>query len=754
MRRFLVLAALFVGANFGSPIAFAQTNVVTANYGNTRPNANLNETLLTRATVSGGSFGKLGTFPVDGQIYAQPLYVGGLQIPNQGMKNIVFVVTMNDSVYAIDADAPSATTPLWQVSLGTAVPSVAIPDLDDVNPQVGILSTPVIDPNAQVMYVVSETYEGGAPVFRLHGLSLVNGQEMENGPVVIAASVQGTGSAAVNGAISFDPFWHLQRPGLALANGAVYAAFGSHGDAGNYHGWVMAYNAANLQQQTAVFNATPNGNAGGIWQSGRAPTIDSDGNVYVVTGNGDFDGVANFSGAVIKLSGSNLSVLDWYTPASWQQLDANDLDVGSTGVILVPGTTLVLAGDKGGRLLNLNSTALGHIETATGADDFTASASGIFELALWQTTQGTFLYEHDWNGFLKAYPVTSTAITQTPAATGTWNGDSLYQGMAVSSNGSADGIVWETTGDHSQAGVPGTLHAWNASDLTALWDSTLNAADVLGSFPKFVAPLVANGRVYVPTFSNQLVIYGLQSSGVGNLLAPQVASVLNSGSLIQDSVSPGEVLSIFGSNLGPSSGATFQLNEAGQVPSVLAGTQVLFDGTAAPLLYTSANQINVVVPFEVNAPATQIVVQNGGGQSAELSVPVVAATPALFTVSGFGTGQAAVLNDDGSVNSSTNPAAVGSVVSLFATGLGQTTPPGVDGAVAGPILPVPNLPVSVLIGGLPAYVLYAGAAPGTIEGVFQINVRIAPLAPTGSVVQVVLQVGNALSQAEVWIAIQ
>jgi uncharacterized protein (TIGR03437 family) len=748
------LFCLCFSVPFGSSLV-AQTNLATANYGNSRANANLNETILTRAAVSGVAFGKVGAFPVDGQIYAQPLYVGGLQFPSQGVKNVVFVATMNDSVYALDADAPGSATPLWQVSLGNAVPSASIPYLDDANPQVGILSTPAIDVNGQVIYVVTETFEGGAPVFRLHGLSLLDGHEMNNGPAVIAASVSGTGSAAQNGVIKFDPFWHLQRPGLALLNGTIYVAFGSHSDAGDYHGWVMAYNAANLQQQTGVFNSTPNGSGGGIWQAGRAPAIDAAGNLYFVTGNGDFDGAANFSGSVIKLSGSDLSLLDWYTPATWQYLNANDLDVGSTGALLVPGTNLVLAGDKGGRLINVNSTSLGHIESATGVDDFPASPSSIFTLALWQTSQGTLLYEHDLDGFLKAYPVTSTAITQTPVSSGTWNGDSLFLGMAVSSNGSADGIVWETTGDHSQPSTPATLHAWNASDLTQeLWNSGLNPPDVLGSFAKFVAPLVANGRVYVPTFSNQLIIYGLLSSSYVNPLTPQVASILNSGSLIQSPVSPGEVVSIFGTNLGPLAGATFQMDEAGQVPNALAGTQVLFDGSAAPLLYTSANQINVVVPFEVAAPSTTIVVKNGAGQSSAMSVPVVAATPALFTISGLGSGQAVVLNEDGSVNSTTNPAAIGSVISLFATGLGQTTPAGVDGAVPGTIFPIPNLPISVLIGGLPAYVLYAGAAPSTVEGVFEINVRIPPLAPTGPFVQLVLEAGDATSAAGVFVAIQ
>ena len=517
-------AALFyISCLAAAPLCTAQVNVATANYDNSRGNSNASETTLTRAAVSGGTFGKVGAFPVDGQIYAQPLYVSGVQIPDQGTKNVVFIATMNDSVYAFDADAPGSTTPLWQASLGPAAPSAAIPFVNDIEPQVGILSTPAIDVGAQVMYVVAETFENGAPVFRLHGLSLGNGQETQNGPVEIAASVKGSAGDAINGVVRFDAFWHLQRPGLALANGYVYIAFASHGDAGAYHGWVMAYNSSNLKQQTGIFNSTPNGNGGGIWQSGRGLAVDNAGNVFVATGNGDFDGVSNFSGAIVKLSGSDLSVLDWYTPAAWAYLNANDLDVGSTGAILPPGGNLVLSGDKGGRLINLTASSLGHVEAARGADGFLVTPAGIFNLALWQTDQGALLYEHDLNGFLKSYAVTSTGITQTPVSTGTWSGDSLYQGMAVSSNGTSEGIVWETMGDHASPGVPGTVHAWNASDLTQeLWNSDLNSTDVLGSFAKFVAPLVAGGRVYVPTFSNQLVIYGLQDAvpGAG---APQIS---------------------------------------------------------------------------------------------------------------------------------------------------------------------------------------------------------------------------------------
>ena len=733
--------------------SLAQTSIITANYGNGRTNSNPNETILTQQGVGGGAFGKVGGFPVDGQIYAQPLYAGGLQIPGQGSKNAVFVATMNNTVYAIDADNPSATVPLWQVNLGLAVPSSAIPELTDVDPQVGILSTPVIDPNAQVIYAVAETFERGAPVFRLHGLSLIDGHEMMNGPVVISAYVPGSASDAVDGMVQFNPFWHLQRPGLALANGMVYVAFGSHGDAGDYHGWVMAYQSSNLPQQTAVFNTTPNGTGGGIWQSGHAPTIDAAGNVYIVSGNGDFDGAANFSCAVVKLSGTNLSVLDWFTPAEWQYLNANDLDVGSTGAILAQAGSLVVAGDKGGRLINLPSAQLGGVESTRGADDFAASTAGIFDLALWQTSAGEVLFQHDLNGYLKAYSVTATGITQTPVSIGTWRGDSLYQGLAVSSNGPDNGIVWETTGDHTQPGVPGMLHAWNASDLTQeLWNSNLQAGDVLGSFAKFVSPLIVNGRVYVPTFSNQLVIYGMKSQAGGTVVTPQVSAVLNGASFIQGAVSPGEILAIFGANLGPGLLQSAQLDQNGNITSALAGTQVLFDGIASPILYVSADQVGTVVPFGVTG-TTQMVVANGAGQASSASLTVAAATPALFTSSGLGSGQASALNEDGTTNSPTNPESAGSLISFYATGLGQTTPPGTDGAIS-TVLAAPNLPVSVLIGGLPAYVVYAGAAPGLVEGAFQINVRIPPLAPSNTVVLVVLQVGDAVSPPDVWISVQ
>ncbi len=743
----------FITILFLTFIAVAQTNVLTANYDQHRTNANPTETILTPDTVGSGSFGKLGGFPVDGQIYAQPLYASGVQIASRGAKSVVYVATMNNSVYAIDADAPTDTTPLWQVNLGNPVPSAALFQFVDINPRVGILSTPVIDLARHAIYVVSDTFENGGPVFRLHALSLADGHEILNGPVMIAASV----SAVDGSAVDFDPLWHLQRPGLALANGAIYIGFGSHGDTGPYHGWLIAYDATNLQHQVAVFNTTPNGTGGAIWQSGRAPAVDDAGNLYVVSGNGDFDGNTNFSGAVIKLSGSDLAVMDWYAPAAWQYLNANDLDVGSTGAILAPGGKLLVTGDKGGRLIHLDTGALGHVESRAGADAFKASPNVIFQLSLWESDQGVFVYQHDWHGPLKAYPVSGLDISETPASQNARTTNSIYQGMVVSSNGGAHAILWETTGNPRQAGVPGTLRAFDASDLThELWNSDMQAADALGVFAKFALPLVANGRVYVPTFSNQLVIYGTLSARVddGEDVGPQITSVLNGASLIQDSVSPGEVLAILGTNLGPDGLEGLHLDDSGQVTSELSGTRVYFDGIAAPLLYTSSSHVGTVVPFGVAGPSTRVVVQHNNHQSAQASVRVAPANPAVFSISGLGSGPGAILNQDGTVNSPNNPAAPGSVVAIFATGLGPTTPSSQDGEVAQGVLPAPSLPVSVRIGGLPASILYAGAAPGIVEGVFQLNVRVPEFVTTWDSNLVTLQVGNVISPSAITLAVQ
>ena len=297
----------------------AQVSVLNVNYDKQQTGANLQETVL-QPTQNWTTFGKLGTYAVDGQVYAQPLYVPRVSI-NGHAYNVVYVATMHNSVFAFDADAPQVATPLWQVNLGPPVPSGEY-NFNDILPEIGILGTPTIDATNQVLYLVANTLPPGdssVPIFQLHALSLVDGHELNGGPVQIAATFPGNGAGSSAGSVAFDATQQLQRPGLMLANGTLYIGFGSHADAGNYHGWLMAYDPATLQFK-AVFNTSPNGRQSAIWQSGRAPAIDSAGDIFAVTGNGDWDGQVNFGESVLHFSGTDLSLKDWYTPARVERL--------------------------------------------------------------------------------------------------------------------------------------------------------------------------------------------------------------------------------------------------------------------------------------------------------------------------------------------------------------------------------------------------------------------------------------------------
>jgi uncharacterized protein (TIGR03437 family) len=740
--------------------SFAQTqvNVLTGNYDNQRTNANLAETILTPANVNPNSFGKIGTFPVDGQIYAQPLYAAGVQIPGKGAHNVVYVVTMHNSVYAIDADSPQSTVALWQVNLGPSVPSSLL-NFSDVLPETGILSTPVIDLTKQVIYLVSETLENGAPVFRIHGLSLADGHEMLSGPAVISATVQGDGAGSYFGTLPFDPLMHLQRPALALSNGIVYVSFGSHGDGGDYHGWILGYNASNLQLRASVINLSPQGAGAAIWQSGRGPAIDKNGNLYVATGNGDFDGSSNFGESVIKLS-SDLKVQDYYTPNEWAVLNDSDWDLGSTGVILIPDTNSVLTGTKAGLLYLINGP-MGHLgpDNTSTVQGVQVNQWGMFDFALWNNSKGPLVYEMEPYGVLKAFQIVNGKIAATVVSENNPIIPSMFAGIAVSANGGTDGtgIVWETTGDYGNRLVPGILHALDASDISKeLWNSTMVPdRDALGRFAKFVAPTVVNGRVYAPTFSNSLAIYGLLASGNSDNGPPQITAVASGASFLGDAVSPGEVLAIFGANLAPAGLANLQTDDSSHVTTTLSDTQIFFDGVSAPMLYTSGNQLGAIVPFNTAGPTTQVVVLSQGQMSSPMTMPVVRAVPALFSLDGTGGGPGAILNQDGSPNSSANPADRSSVVVLYGTGAGQTSPAGDDGKIAGDLpLPAPVLPVTVFIDNQPAEVLYAGAAPGMVQGVIQINARVPSTASSGPTITVMFKVGDYSSPNTVTLSVR
>jgi hypothetical protein len=277
-------------------------DVLTYHNDNARTGQDLNETVLTPANVNTSSFGRLFTDPVDGYVYAQPLYMANVAIPGQGAHNVVFVATEHDSVYAFDADQGGA--PLWHDSfINPAAGITTVPTLadyqKDLNPEVGITSTPVIDPSTGTLYVVAETLEtaGGAPafVFRLHALDVATGAEKFGGPAVIAASVRGRGAGRGRGGVlPFNPEFEIQRPGLLLSNGVVYSAYSSLGDHGPFHGWIIGNGAPTLRT-IAVFNDTPDGRGGGIWMSGGGLAADA-GTIYALTGNGTFTASAGGEG--------------------------------------------------------------------------------------------------------------------------------------------------------------------------------------------------------------------------------------------------------------------------------------------------------------------------------------------------------------------------------------------------------------------------------------------------------------------------
>jgi hypothetical protein len=498
---FLVLFCAWLG--------HAQVNILTGNGNNDRTNANLQETELSPATVNSWAFGKLGVFAVDGQVYAQPLYVSGLAT-SRGTQNVVFVSTMHNSVYAFDADALSPVGLLWQVNLGPSVPAALLfGQYGDIAFEAGILSTGVIDLQRSVLYVVADTLQAGMPAFSLHALDLATGMERLNGPVPVTASVAGTGSGArADGTLVLDPWQHIQRPGLLLASDSVYIAFGSHGDQDPYHGWMLRYDASDLSRQPGAYVSTPNGNGGSFWQSGRGPAADQDGNVYAITGNGDYDGIHNFGESFVKMSAEASGILDSFTPSDWKSMSDNDFDL-SAGPALITGTHTVIGADKGGNLYVLSGDAMSQ---PGGAALMTASTGTIFNFAVWSRGGSASIYVQGQQEPPKCFLVSGNVVNPQPVSIGVNAVRFARIGMTISANGDEEGsgILWETTGNYN-SGTPGTLHAYDASDLTnELWNSDMNSVrDQMPPITKFVSPTVANGKVYVPSSANAVVVYGI-----------------------------------------------------------------------------------------------------------------------------------------------------------------------------------------------------------------------------------------------------
>jgi hypothetical protein len=503
--------------------AVAHVSVLTHHNDNARTGANLAETVLTPARVKQG-FGMLFELPVDDQIYAQPLYAASVAIPGKGTRDVLYVATVNNSLYAFDAVAGGA--PLWHRSLNGTGRAAARNDLNAscacTSGKMGIMGTPVIDPAAGTLYVVARTIEGSSAVQRLHAVSITTGADRAGSPVMIQASVPGTGDGSDgHGHVVFDAKMHNQRPALLLSGGSLTVAWSSQCDKRPYHGWVMAFDASTLRQ-TGVWNDTPNGSQGGIWQSGGGTIADGKGFVYVGTGNGTWDGKTDFGESLVKLHASTLALADWFTPSDFANMNQTDSDFASSGTILIPGTTHLATGTKTGHLFVTDSASLGHMvkgDTQIPQSlvvDLTKSGTNHVHggPVYWKSAAGAFLYVWPENDFLRAYPVNSGKLAANASSHSPEKPSPGMPGgiLSLSANGTTGGIVWAThptDGDAVHATRHGALRAYDATNVsTELWNSEAKAADDLGEFAKFTPPTVANGRVYVATFSNRVDVYG------------------------------------------------------------------------------------------------------------------------------------------------------------------------------------------------------------------------------------------------------
>jgi hypothetical protein len=523
LRRTICASVIFIGFLACSvPEGLAQVNVLTYHNDGARTGVNPNETVLTPANVTPAQFGRLFSQAVDGYVYAQPLVVTGVSIEGKGVHDVVFVATEHNSVYAFDAHDNTGANAnlLWQVNLGPSVPSGDVGS-GDVVPEIGITSTPVIDPNTGVLYVVAKTKEDFNYFQRLHALEISSGAERPGSPVVIEATVPGTGDGSVNGEVSFDPLRHMNRPGLLLSSGVVYIAFASHGDVIPYHGWVFGYDAETLKR-VSVFNTTPNGltdpsgypiGGGGIWQAGGAPAADADGNLYVITGNGTFDAAPSLGSGIdygdtfLKLSLSDLTVVDYFTPFNQDFLNRTDTDLGSSGPLVLPDSAgsavhphLLVGAGKEGTIYLVDRDNMGQF-TDGGPDQIVQVLPFFMGGAFGSPAffNGNLYYNGTFDS-LKAFRIVNGQIDPPYPVSQAFN----FVGFpgatpSVSANDTADGIVWILDNGGYGGHFPTILHAYDATDLTReLYNSAqVTGRDTLGPAVKFTTPTVANGKVYV-----------------------------------------------------------------------------------------------------------------------------------------------------------------------------------------------------------------------------------------------------------------
>ncbi len=507
-RHLAGIGLLLLLGTFTAPHLHA-TNMIMQHNDFARDGANLTETNLSPATVNVTHFGKIFTRNVDGLVYAQPLYVNNVTIATK-TQDVVFVVTEHNSVYAFDADNAASNAPLWHVNLGPSVPQADVNNCSDLVPEVGISGTPTIDLNTGTLYVDAKTKEtNGSVVYfhRLHALDITTGQEKFGGPVVVTATVN---------TITFNALHEHQRAGLLLLSNIVYIGFGSHCDWKPYNGWLFGYNATNLSQVFA-FNTTPDNvnSEGAIWSGGMAPAVDTNANIYLMTGNGAFNATngTDYSQCFLKCSTTNgFAVADWFSPFNEAVLSSNDRDVGTGGAVLLPGTHMLMGIGKNGTNYLLNQNHLGGI-SSNGISDtnilqeflITTPVDRIGQSpAVWIGPSTEYIYVSAGNNNTLAYSFNGSTIQTSPLATSAAKQGSSPGGISISANSNSNGVVWVI---YNIGG--GLICAYNATNINSvLWSSTNNAGrDSFSGFVKFVSPIIVDGKVFVPT-TNAVVVYG------------------------------------------------------------------------------------------------------------------------------------------------------------------------------------------------------------------------------------------------------
>jgi hypothetical protein len=484
-----------------------------------RTGQNLQETVLTPANVNSKTFGKLFSFPVDGQVFAQPLYVYNVAIPGKGTYNVIYVATENDSLYAFDADGLN-TSPLWHdsfISPGKRITPVSCADTGaDPCPffsRIGITGTPVIDPASGTLYVVAATKENAKYVNRLHAVDITSGAEKFGGPVQIEAKVKGHGAGSNHGVVTFNARQQLQRPGLLLLNGVIYIGWASFGDVPPFHGWILGYGATSLAQ-VAVFNSTANGSDGGVWQSGGAFSADAAGNIYLLTGNGTFDinqGGNDWGDTFLKFDAS-LNVLDYFTPYDQLKLSKNDIDLGSgAGVLLPPQNGKfpdeIISAGKEGLIYVVNRSHMGKFDARKNnvIQTVRGSAGGYLgSAAYWNNT----VYFAGQQDFLSQYSLSQGLLSNRPVSQAPTRFGAT---PSVSANGTSNAIVWaiERASNHRKD-LPAVLPAYDAIKVSReLYNSGQSGQrDRLGLGVIFSVPTIMNGKAYVGTAS-ELDVLGL-----------------------------------------------------------------------------------------------------------------------------------------------------------------------------------------------------------------------------------------------------